>query len=286
MSRRTVLVTGAAGLVGGICREGWAETREAFDCRLADVTRITDLRQHEEFVLCDITKAQELVAACEGVDTVVHLAAYPGAGPGYEEGDALGETLLQLNIVGAWNAFEAARVCGCRRFVFCSSIGAVDGYRKQGVERTPWDVPVFPSTPYGATKCFGEALGSVFATSHGLSCVCVRLCSPSFSQGSGHEDDQRVPGGDPTLPQLEQSDGWGDLLEQGVSGMSRRDCASLFAACVKATDQQLDAAQPGGPPAFAIVNGISEHTRPWLEPDDAKRALGWKPQDGTAFPRL
>ena len=289
-SSHRVLLTGAAGLVGDICRDGWAATKENFSLvRCADITTIPtdDLRTNEEYQRCDITQLDDVVKVCAGCDTVVHLAAYPGAGPGYEEGDTLGEVLLELNIKGAFNIFEAARICGCRRLVFCSSIGAVDGYRNQARENTPWDVPAQPSTVYGASKCFGEALGSVYCISHNLSVVCVRLCWPKFSQSSGHEPDTRVPGGDPShLSAGTLDSGWGELLEQGVSGMSPRDCASLFAACVTADNAQLSHAQPSNPYGFAIVNGISGHTRPWLDPGAAKAALGWEPQDGTAFPRL
>ena len=48
----------------------------------------------------------------------------------------------------------------------------------QGTEAVSWDVPVFPQNVYGATKCFGEALGRVYADQHGLSCISVRLGSP------------------------------------------------------------------------------------------------------------
>eukprot|EP01047_Picozoa_sp_COSAG01_P071254 COSAG01_NODE_11012_length_2027_cov_1.981328_1_plen_371_part_00 len=285
-----VLLTGAAGLVGGICRSGWARAREPFSLvRCADIRPVTDLRANEEFQHCDITQLGELVRACDGCDTVVHLAAYPGAGLGYEEGDSLGEVLLQLNIVGAFHAFEAARICRCQRLVFCSSIGAVDGYRMQGRENTAWDVPAQPSTMYGASKCWGEALGSVYAITHGLSVICVRLCWPKFSQHSGPELDERVPVcPDPThtVPSKGGSSGWGSLLESGMSGMSPRDCASLFAACIKADVERLAQAQPTNPRGYAIVNGISNHTRPWLDTSAATRALGWEPQDGTAMPRL
>jgi hypothetical protein len=312
-----VLLTGAAGLVGGICREGWDSSGEPFPLlRCADISPITNLRSHEEFHRCDITRLDELVAAADGCDTIVHLAAYPGAGPGYEEGDKLGDVLLQLNVVGAYNAFEAARICGCRRLVFCSSIGAVDGYRDRGQTRITWDAPVQPSSLYGASKCFGEALGSVYAITHGISVICVRLCSPRFSQQAAPAPDARVPGGDLLQPHLpgrnyDGDDGWGELRGQGTSGMTPRDCASLFAACVKVPSQQLARAQPSNPYGFAIVNGISgkpqplcpltvvysslilkcmlcfvEHAQPWLDPEAARLALGWMPLDGTAFPRL
>ena len=164
---------------------------------------------------------------------------------------------MQLNIVGAFHAFEAARICRCRRLVFCSSIGAVDGYRKQGQEKLAWNVPTQPSTIYGASKCWGEALGSVYASTHGLSVICVRLCWPKFSQLSGNEPDRRVPGEPAHTPLCKSDQGWGRLRDSAMSGMSPRDCASLFAACVKVDDEQLAQAQPTNPYGYAIVNGAT-----------------------------
>lgn len=294
----TVALTGASGLVGGICREHWAmepPTFDAFRLRLLDIVPLpeTSLRHHEEYRQVDITSLDELTSALEGCEYVVHLAAYPGAGPGYELGDTLSPTLLQLNVVGCYNAFEAARRADCKRLVFCSSIGAVDGYRNCGIVDTPWDAPVWPTTVYGATKCFGEALGRTYATSHGLSCIVVRLCNPGFSQRQGRTADLNVPGEQAEQTAVEagmarlQAGEWGDMAKMPQSGMSPRDCAGLFASCLTCSDERLQQAQPASTPAnFAIVNGISEHLLGWLDREVAKQVVGFVPRDGTAFARL
>ena len=300
----TVALTGASGLVGGICREHWAREppafaahggRDAFRLRLLDVAPLPEpsLRPYEEYHRVDITSLEELTAAFEGCEHVLHLAAYPGAGPGYELGDTLSPTLLQLNVVGAYNAFEAARLAGCKRVVFCSSIGAVDGYREVGMVDTKWDAPVWPTTVYGASKCFGEALGRVYATNHGMSCVVVRLCNPGFSQGQGRTADPKVPGEEAEQTTLEArmasvpAGEWGDLGQTPQSGMSPRDCAALFASCLTCSKDRLQREQPESTPAnFAIVNGISEHVVGWLDCEVAKQVVGFVPRDGTAFPRL
>ena len=96
----TILITGAAGLFGGILRQHWGDR---YRLRLADVQPVTDLAAHETFVETDITDPEQLRLACQGVDTIVHLAAYPGDGAPFYD------TLMQLNVIGAYNAFEAAR---------------------------------------------------------------------------------------------------------------------------------------------------------------------------------
>ena len=235
----TVLLTGAAGLFGGILRTHWGDR---YRLRLADVRPLGHLEAHESAVEADITDLALLTRACEGVDTVVHLAAYPGDGAEFYD------TLLRLNVIGAYNAFEAARQAGCRRLVFASSIDAVRGYWDAG--EIDVGVPVFPTNIYGASKCWGEALARAYAAQHGLSCLCVRLCNPHFDQGGAwHADDL-------------------------VSGISERDAADLLALCVEA--EGLD---------FAIVNGISRHRRGVLDWKPAQRILGFVPRDGTVYPR-
>ena len=168
-----VLVTGAAGLVGGHLRTHWGDR---YRLRLADIQPVEDLAAHEEFMEMDITDYDAFLAACQGVDAVVHLAADPSMAAEFYR------TLLPLNIIGCYNGFEAAREAGCKRIVFASSINAILGYGREGGP-VRWDAPVYPVNVYGATKCFGEALGRVYAHQHGLSCIMVRIGGAAWQQG-------------------------------------------------------------------------------------------------------
>ncbi len=234
-----VLITGAAGLVSSILRQHW---NDRYALRLADIRPVGDLAAHEEFVELDIRDLDAFTAACRDIDVVIHLAADRSPKADFYE------TLIDLNLIGCYNGFEAAHRSGCKRIVFASSINAVSGY--QGSRTVSWDAPVFPQNVYGATKCFGEALGRVYADRHDLSCISVRLGSPRFDQAGDW---------DPERPSHE---------------ISPRDTAQLFARCIDVED--LD---------WAIVPGISRHKKGWQDVEDACRPLGYQPQDGTAFPR-
>ena len=237
-----MLVTGAAGTVGSILRAHWGDR---YRLRLADIRPCGELASHEEFARVDITDSAQMLEACFGMDVVVHLAANPGPGA-----DFYG-SLLSLNVVGAYNAFEAARGGGCSRLVFASSGQAMLGYRRHSSgPPIGWDAPVFPQNVYGATKCWGEALARVYADQHGLSCICVRLGSPNFDQAGDWDP------------------------EEPHANISPRDTAQLFGRCVDAEGV-----------SFAIVPGTSRHRRSWMEVEDACRAVGYEPQNGTAFPR-
>ena len=238
-TKQHVLITGAAGLVAGIVRQHWGDR---YRLRLADIQPVSDLADHEESIKLDIRDLEAFTEACRDIDVVLHLAADRSPSADFYE------TLIDLNLIGCYNGFEAARRSGCRRVVFASSINAVLGYR--GSRAVPWDVPIFPQNVYGATKCFGEALGRVYADQHDVSCISVRLGSPRFDQSSDW---------DPEKPSHE---------------ISPRDTAQLFACCIDVEDLN-----------WAVVPGISRHKKGWQDVEDACRALDYQPQDGTAFPR-
>ncbi len=234
--KRRILITGAAGLFGSILRHHW---KNRYPLHLADIRPIETLAAHEKFTKTDITQYEQMLHACQDIDTVIHLAAYPG------DGAAFYNTLLKLNIIGAYNAFQAAHQAGCRRLIFASSVDAVQGYWDTGNIR--WDVPVFPQNLYGATKCWGEALGRVYSAQHGLSCICVRLCNPHFDPHANQHP------------------------EDIISGLSRRDAAQLFTRCIEVENLP-----------FALVHGISKHRHGRLD-SSGHQLIGFVPQDGTAL---
>ncbi|ALN75549.1 hypothetical protein M673_22665 (plasmid) [Aureimonas sp. AU20] len=127
----------------------------------------------------DIADLEACRRACEGIDTVVHLAADPGP-----IADFYG-SLLDANIKGAFNIFRAAADAGCRRVVFASSAQTIEGYPED--RQVSVRDPVRPKNLYGVTKCFGEALGSYFSTQEGLSVIAVRIANfAEFLPGEKH----------------------------------------------------------------------------------------------------
>lgn len=157
-----ILITGAAGRVGALLRQ-----RLAADGR---VLRLLDLRpltagDGEEVVTGSVADPDLMLAACSGVDAVVHLAGYAGEADWAE--------ILAVNIDGTHTVFEAARLAGVPRVVFASSNHAV-GYHPAG-EDAPDDLFPRPDTFYGVSKAAGEALGSLYHDRYGLDVVCLRI---------------------------------------------------------------------------------------------------------------
>ncbi|CAN5660180.1 NAD(P)-dependent oxidoreductase [soil metagenome] len=164
---RRILLTGAAGRIGTAF---YAEFQNRYWFRLADhkdEIKNRPLAADHESVVVDIAEPDRLLAACDGIDTVVHLAADPSP-----EADFHG-SLLQNNFAGTYNVFRAAADSGCRRVIFASSVHAVLGY--PDTEPVLESAPVWPVNMYGVSKCFGEATARKFASSDGLSSIAIRI---------------------------------------------------------------------------------------------------------------
>ena len=172
---KRILVTGMSGLIGGMVGRSLAQKNYIRALNRQDVDGVDCVR-------ADISDLDAIRPAFEGIDTVVHMAAY--LGPEFS-GQVSG------NLIGAYNVFEAAREAGVKRVIFGSS-GAtqmqyeVDGPIKAMVEARWDDVPsprpiLTPQDPprpngiYGAAKLWGEALGRYYSDAHGMSVICVRI---------------------------------------------------------------------------------------------------------------
>jgi nucleoside-diphosphate-sugar epimerase len=161
-----VLVTGAAGRIGSTFAE---HTRELYDLRLmvrGDEEKIGVIEPWGEVVQCDLADLEGLTAVCEGIDTVLHLAADHRVHAPWED-------LLPNNIVGVYHLFAAAKAQGCRRVIFASSVNAMNGTPHETQVRS--DDPVNPGNLYGVSKCFGESLCRYYATRQEMSGIAIRI---------------------------------------------------------------------------------------------------------------
>jgi uronate dehydrogenase len=158
-----ILITGAAGNVGSRLRKLLKGVYPSI--RLSDIRKPADLGTDEEFIAADLAEYSQVEKIVDGVNGIVHLGGFSVEGPW--------ETILNANIVGCYNLFEAARRRGVKRVVFASSNHAVGFYprdKKIGV-----DITVRPDSRYGVSKAFGEALGALYADKHGLRVTCLRI---------------------------------------------------------------------------------------------------------------
>ncbi len=159
---KTVLITGASGGIGTRLR---SLLKDAYDLRLSDMTRPANLAADEKFVQADLSNLAEVEKAVTGVEGIVHLGGFSVEGPW--------ETILNANIIGCYNLFDAAYRKGVKRIVFASSNHAVGFYPRR--RKIGTDEPVRPDSRYGLSKAFGEALGALYAYKHGMRVTCLRI---------------------------------------------------------------------------------------------------------------
>lgn len=160
---RKVLVTGAAGRIGGFFV---AQYKDQYDFVLTDIRTPEDTHGFP-FIEADLTDFDTLRRACEGMDTVIHMAAAVST-------ESTWEQLLPNNLIGLYHVYEAAHQAGCRRVVFASTINVYSGYPEAQLDIAQ-DAIIRPGNLYGATKAWGEAAGSVYADKKGLSVICLRF---------------------------------------------------------------------------------------------------------------
>ncbi|MYM19809.1 NAD-dependent epimerase/dehydratase family protein [Brevibacterium sp. 5221] len=159
---KTVLITGATGGVGSVLAA-------ALD---ADYRVIRHAHSHQEgredLRVADLADLEALCRIMDGVDAVVHLAG--AASPESEW-----EAVLDANIVGSRNVFEAARRSGVPRIVYASSNHAMGMYDR--FEQWPVYASQVPrgDSLYGVSKIFGEALGRYYHDAYGLEFIALRI---------------------------------------------------------------------------------------------------------------
>jgi uronate dehydrogenase len=161
MSR--ILLTGASGGVGTRLRQLLPPIYP--DLLLSDLKAPADLAASEKFIAADLADLAAVEAVCEGVDGIIHLGGFSVEGPW--------DAILQANIIGCYNLFEAARKKGVKRVIFASSNHAVGFYPRH--TRIGPDVTARPDSRYGVSKVFGEAVGALYADKHGLKVTCIRI---------------------------------------------------------------------------------------------------------------
>ena len=243
---KKILITGAAGLIGGILRESLADryTLSTLDVRPLE-------GDHLQGSMTDLDAIQP---AFEGKDVVIDLAAHaPSATPW--------DRVYENNVPSTFNAFEAAHRAGVGRIIFASSnhatgmyehdhpyseIGAgnYEGLDPSQIPLIDTRMPVRPDGPYGIVKAFGEATGRYYSDMFGLSVICLRI---GTLNSSSRPEGQR---------------NFATLLTHG-------DALHLFERCIQAPEAVR----------FAIFYGVSNNRWRFWDISDSRKSIGYEPRD-------
>src|SRR3984893_4364291 len=158
-----VLITGAGGGIGRSLRETLRGIYPVL--RVSDRVPLAPARDGEEVDQTDIADMAAVEKMVAGVDGIIHLGGISG--------ENTWQKILEGNIVGLYNTFEAARRAGVKRIVMATSNHAVGFYpRSQTIDHR---VVPRPDSRYGVSKASSEALASLYADKHGMGFLCTRI---------------------------------------------------------------------------------------------------------------
>jgi UDP-glucose 4-epimerase len=166
------LVTGGAGFIGANLLR---QLDASHDVRVLDnlVRGSKDLLPADreiDLVVGDIRDPDAVKRAMDGVELVIHLAAF---GSVVESVTDPVEN-FEINVRGTFEMLRGAADAGVERFVFASTGGAIMGDQEPPIDEDslPW-----PISPYGASKLCGEAYMHAFAGSFGIRPVALRFAN-------------------------------------------------------------------------------------------------------------
>jgi NAD+ dependent glucose-6-phosphate dehydrogenase len=241
--RKTVLITGSGGLIGSILRTALSDSYTIRSHSLEPIPGV-------DTVLGDITDIGAMRAACQGVDSVVHLAASGSVFSSWER-------VLHNNIQGTYTLYEAAWQAGVKQVIFASSNHAVGTYDllkapqiyQVGQPLLDHTVITRPDSLYGVSKCFGEDLGKYYADWRGMRVICLRIgvVTPyDYPRGNSEESFERL----------------------AAIWLSHRDLVQLVDKCLLADHVQFD-----------IFYGISNNIPRFYDLNHAWEVIGYEPQD-------
>ena len=155
-----ILMTGSSGHIGRALCPFLAE--HGFHIRGFDIRPCGNVT---DFVQGNLEDLASFRKAASGMDVLIHLAACS------DDADFV-TRLVPANVIGAYNAFEAARLENVGRVILASSCQAADlvGRRpKITVEDR------FPTDHYGLTKLWAEDMGRMYSHTYGMSILAARL---------------------------------------------------------------------------------------------------------------
>jgi hypothetical protein len=260
MAKQRVLLTGASGYIAGQLLPAF---RERYDLRLIDVRRENRAGQPVEGIeLVDPLAADPgaLAALFSGVDVVVHCGYIRPEGQSTQaQYDA-----ERRNVDLMQRIYQLALDQGVRRVVAASTNQAARWYEQPyfaGLRDRvgPEDYPR-PDNLYGWAKAAYETLGFVYACGslgRKLENIHIRIVVPREIDAANFEK----------LPRHR-------YVRDLAGYISERDLQQLFCRAVETPD----IADEHGVP-FQIVYGVSNNARTYWSITNARRVLGYAPQD-------
>jgi dTDP-glucose 4,6-dehydratase len=170
-----LLITGGAGFIGSNFVHLMAERRPEY--RLTILDALTYSGNYENISSCvkgniafhegDVRDASLAASLMKGVDAVIHFAAESHVDRSlYHGGD-----FISTNVQGTYTLLRAARDTGVSRFI---QIGTDEVYGSVRTGSSKETDPLFPSSPYSASKAGADCMAHAFHVTFGLPVIITR----------------------------------------------------------------------------------------------------------------
>ncbi|WP_024667946.1 NAD-dependent epimerase/dehydratase family protein [Pseudomonas syringae] len=161
---KTLLITGAAGIVGTALRP---LLRAHYHLLLLDRRPIADLQLGESELIGDLSDPELVEQAVEGVFGILHLACAHGTGICFQD-------TVEPNYHATLYLLEAAHKHGVQRFIFTSSHHVIGQYRTDAAHHFD-NMPSAPDSYYAMSKVFGEAACATFTHRYQMATFVIRI---------------------------------------------------------------------------------------------------------------
>ncbi|MHA2080470.1 MAG: NAD-dependent epimerase/dehydratase family protein [Candidatus Thorarchaeota archaeon] len=160
-----ILVTGASGFLGGRVISKLLETDHEVVALVRETSNTEGLPRNIEIRVADLFDIPSLENAVQGVDVVIHFAAYFDFYPIDED------LMFEVNVEGTTNLMNACVGTDVERFIYCSTTETIGPIRfPPGTE----DTELRPDYSYGESKILAEKAIREITDDTGLAHIILR----------------------------------------------------------------------------------------------------------------